>query len=120
MRKLITIFFLTTPFSASAGFVHPMDFNGSDSQKQEVIQYIQEKVKSDYCGKVDMCNATTLRMMEQQNLQAFKRATKAQNRQIMDRVIHDYCNNALDMCDYNTILMMYEQNEQAIKQELSW
>lgn len=59
-------------------------------------------------------------MMESQNLDAFKEATKAQNREVMDRVIKDYCNSGIDMCNYSNILMMYQQNEYAGKKELSW
>lgn len=120
MKSSLLIVLLAVPFSASASFVHPMDFDGSEAQKEQVIQFIKETVKKDYCGKVDMCNATTLRMMEKQNLDAFKQATQAKDRAVMDRVIKDYCNGAVDMCNYSTIKMMYDQNELASKQDLSW
>jgi hypothetical protein len=58
--------------------------------------------------------------MEEKNLKAFKEATKATNRNIMDRVIKDYCNSGLDMCNYTTILMMYKKNVQAGGKSLSW
>lgn len=120
MKKLICILFSLLSFTATAGFVHPMDFDGSDAKKAEAIQFIKDTVRHDYCEKVDMCNNTTLRMMEQENLNAFKKAAKAKDRMIMDRVIHDYCNSMVDMCNYTTILMMYEENAKASKQELSW
>ncbi len=63
---------------------------------------------------------TTLRMMEQQNLDSFKKANQATDRNIMDRVIQDYCNGDLDLCTYGTIWMMYQQNLKASKKELSW
>ncbi|MCX8582583.1 MULTISPECIES: hypothetical protein [unclassified Gilliamella] len=114
---LLSILFST---AAQAKFIHPMDFDGSDAQKQEVIEYIKDNVKKDYCEQIDMCQPSNLRMMEQENLDAFKKATKATNRKIMDQVIKDYCNSGIDMCSYSTILMMYEENNKADKEELSW
>lgn len=121
MKKYIGIAALIFSFTVQAGFVHPMDFDGSEAQKQEVVSFIQEKVKADLCdGQLDMCQPTTLRMMEQQNLKAFKRLTKAENREVMDRVIQDYCESDLDMCTYDTIQMMYQQNLKASGQTLTW
>lgn len=120
--KLVTMFItLFISFSANAGFIHPMDFNGSETQKKEVINYIQARVKHDYCNSgLDMCQNTTLRMMENQNLKAFKEASKASNRAVMNRVIKDYCNSGLEMCNYTTILMMYKQNLKAGAKSLAW
>ena len=67
-----------------------------------------------------MCQPTTLRMMEQQNLSAFKKLTKAQDRKVLDRVIKDYCDGGLDMCNYTTIEMMYQQNLKASGEQLTW
>lgn len=124
MRKLIlTCTLCTSVFSvnALANFIHPMDFTGSDKDKTEVLNYIKERVKHDYCNSgVDMCQETTLRIMEKQNLDAFKKASKATDRKIMDRVILDYCNSGIDMCNYQTISMMYDQNLKASKQEITW
>lgn len=58
--------------------------------------------------------------MEQENLKAFKEATKAQDRKIMDSVINSYCNSSVDMCTYTIILMMYKQNLNASQAQLSW
>ncbi|MFM1688124.1 hypothetical protein ACJ7VZ_06335 [Aeromonas salmonicida] len=120
-NKSVILGMMLFPLSAMAGFIHPMDFDGSEGQKQEVIKYIKDKVKQDYCdGELDMCQPTTLRMMEQQNLDSFKKANQATDRNIMDRVIQDYCNGDLDLCTYGTIWMMYQQNLKASKKELSW
>lgn len=106
---------------SAADFIHPMDFDGSEVQKKKVIDYIKNRVHKDYCqGTVDMCQPTTLRMMEKQNLDAFKKASQAKNRQIMDKVVSDYCKGMVDMCTYSTIQMMYQQNLQASQQQLSW
>ena len=124
MRAIITTLALSASiFSVNtfANFVHPMDFSGSEKEKEEVLKYIKDRVKHDYCESgVDMCQETTLRMMEKQNLDAFKKASKATDRKIMDRVISDYCHSGVDMCSYQTISMMYDQNFKASKQETTW
>lgn len=107
--------------TASTSLLHPMDFDGSQEHKDQAINFIKKRVEKDYCeGAIDMCQPSTLRMMEQQNLKAFKKSTQATNRQIMDKVISDYCNGAVDMCNYTTIQMMYEKNFKASQQELNW
>ncbi|MDP2548873.1 hypothetical protein [Oceanobacter sp. 4_MG-2023] len=119
--KSMVFFALMSAPLANAGFIHPMDFDGSEGQKAEVIQFIKSQVKKEYCsGAINMCQAMTLRMMEQQNLNAFKQATVATNRKIMDRVIQDYCHGPINMCNYQTIMMMYQQNLDASKQQLNW
>ncbi|MFW7525385.1 hypothetical protein ACODM8_14800 [Vibrio ostreicida] len=118
-----TMFVLGALLSANAfaDFIHPMDFKGSESEKKEVLNYIKERVKHDYCDSgLDMCQETTLRMMEQQNLNAFKTASKATDRKIMDKVISDYCQSGVDMCSYDTISIMYSENYKASKQETQW
>ncbi len=104
-----------------SGFVHPMNFNGSEKQRKQVINFIEARVRHDYCNsRVDMCQNTTLRMMEKANLEAFKEATQATNRSVMDRVIKDYCQSGVDMCNYKTILMMYKKNLDAGSKSLAW
>lgn len=121
MRILIMLLLTGVSGYAFAGFVHPMDFDGSESQKNEVVQYIKGQVRKDYCdGGLDMCQNTILRMMEQENLEAFKKGTRAKNRTVMDRAIKDYCNSGLDMCNYTTIMMMYDENVAAGQKELDW
>lgn len=121
MKKLLFFIFLSFFFNAYADFVHPMDFDGSEAQKNRVIKIIKDRVRKDYCESgLDMCQETTLRMMESENLKAFKQATQAKNRKIMNRVIKDYCNSGLDMCNYSTILMMYRENIKASKSSLAW
>ena len=121
MKRLATLLIASVPLLAQAGFIHPMDFDGTEAQKKEVIAYIKDRVKHDYCdGQLDMCQPTTLRMMEQQNLADFKQATQDKNRDIMDRVILDYCDGGIDMCNYNTLWMMYQENLKASSEELSW
>lgn len=121
MRKLILTCFCFFPVVAFAKFINPMEFDGSEAQKKEVIEYIKARVHKDYCeGKLDMCQDTTLRMMERENLDAFKQASQAQDKKIMDKVIKDYCRSGLDMCNYSTINMMYNENLKASKDKLEW
>lgn len=121
MKLVLGATLLFSAMTANAAFIHPMDFDGSEAQKQEVIEYIQSKVKADYCeGGIDMCRDTTLRMMEKSNLNAFKQLTQAKNRKIMDKVIKDYCKSGLDMCSYATIRMMYNKNLKASDEKLTW
>lgn len=121
MKKILGFALLLASGSTYAGFIHPLDFDGSEAQKKEVITYIKDRVKADYCdGQINMCQPTTLRMMENENLNAFKKLTKASDRQVLDGVIKDYCQRGLYMCTYTTIEMMYQQNLKANNQELSW
>lgn len=124
MKKLLlalTFLFSSTTFAAGK-FINPMDFDGSQAQKDQVVEFIKARVHKDYCeGPVDMCQESMLRMMEKKNLDDFKAATKATDRKIMDKVIKDYCENSMvDMCSYTNIWMMYQQNEKASKQSLEW
>ena len=119
MIKIAVVMLALLSFCASAGFVNPKSFDGSEAQKSEVISYVKSRVKKDYCETVDMCQPVMLRMMETENLKAFKNLTKAKNLQVLDRVIHDYC-GVVDMCSYQMIEMMYNENAQAEEQELSW
>lgn len=121
MRKIIGFALLLVSSSVFAAFVHPLDFDGSEAKKQEVIEYIKARVKADYCdGQLDMCQPTTLRMMENENLDAFKKLTKASDRKVLDRVIKDYCKSGLDMCTYSNLEMMYQENAKASGEELTW
>ncbi|EHE5993974.1 hypothetical protein JMS34_002846 [Salmonella enterica] len=121
MRKFLLIALCCFPAVTFAKFINPMDFDGSEAQKNEVIEYIKAQVHKDYCeSQIDMCRDTTLRMMERENLEAFKRATQAKDKKIMNQVIKDYCLSGVDMCNYSTIDMMYKENLKASKQNLEW
>ena len=65
-----------------------------------------------------MDNASTLRMMEKENLNAFKELLKAKNKSILKRVEKTYCD--IGMCNYSTILMMYKEESKAANQSLEW
>ena len=119
--SVTTIFCLTTSAAfAESKFIHPHDFKGTKEEQQAVTSYIKEKVKKDYSA-IGMDDPLTLRLMEKQNLDAFKKLVKdAKDKQILDLVIEKYCDSMLDMCNYSTIWLMYNQQNSASKQELEW
>lgn len=51
MKKLMLVFALMSVSLASlaAGFVHPLQFDGSEAMKNQVVQYIEQRVKTTYC-----------------------------------------------------------------------
>ncbi|WP_220459303.1 hypothetical protein [Pseudomonas sp. MD195_PC81_125] len=52
MKKLLFILTLFSAFSCSAATIlNPMDFDGSEAQKQQVIDSITATVRKDYCEK---------------------------------------------------------------------
>ncbi|MBU2714262.1 hypothetical protein [Zooshikella harenae] len=115
--SLILIIMFPLVSIAARSIIHPLDFKGSEEEKVEVINQIKESVKQTY-SQIGMADALTLRMMEKEELKAFKQLTKIKNRKLLDQVMQQYC--SIDMCNYNTILMMYNEQNQASKEELSW
>lgn len=109
------LFFPSIVFSAQ--FFHPLDFKGGAAEKKQVISYIEDNVKATYTN-IGMGDPATLRMMENEELNAFKELRKADNRKLLDSVIKTYCN--IGMCNYSTILMMYNEQVNASKKSLSW
>ncbi len=95
--------------------IHPLDFKGTDGEKEAVISFIKENVKKTY-GEIGMDDPVTLRMMENEELKSFKQLTKVDNRPILDMVIKTYC--GINMCNYNTILMMYNEQVKASQETL--
>ena len=121
MKKILGLMLVAVAFSSQAAFVHTLDFNNSAEQQKVVLDYIKEKVTHEYCdGPVDLCQPTTLRMMEKENLRSFKELTKATNRPMLDQMIENYCHSSIDMCNYITINLMYKENLKASDEELSW
>jgi len=65
-----------------------------------------------------MGDPATLRMMEKQELECFKKLTHAENKELLDDVIETY--TSIGMESYSTFWMMYEQELKASKETLSW
>jgi hypothetical protein len=112
---LALFIFSLTVFSQS--FVSPIGFMENETNKQKVIAYIKKQVKEDY-SKIGMDDPATLRMMEKENLDAFKKLTKVSNTALLKKVIKTYCE--IGMCNYTTILMMYNEQNKASQETLEW
>lgn len=119
MKKTILLLgillFASNLFAQS--FISPIDFIPNEVNKQKVISYIKKQVKDDYSA-IGMDDPSTLRMMEQENLKAFKKLTKASNTSLLKDVIKTYCD--IGMCNYSTILMMYNEQSKASQKTLKW
>lgn len=98
-------------------FVSPINYVDNEENRQKVIAFIKKQVKDDYTA-IDMGDALTLRMMEEENLKAFKELVKVKNKTLLKEVIKTYCE--IGMCNYSTILMMYKEQEKASNETLSW
>jgi hypothetical protein len=106
-----------TTFLFSQEFVSPINFVENEANKEKVLRFIKKQVKEDYSA-IGMDDPLILRMMEEENLKAFKKLTKVKNTVLLKSVIKTYCD--IGMCNYATILMMYEEQEKASQKELKW
>ena len=119
MKKLISvlIIFLFALPAFSQSFVSPIGFVQTDESKEKVLAFIRKQVYDDYT-KIGMNDPSTLRMMEGENLKAFKELIKATNIPILRDVIKKYCD--IGMCNYTTIWMMYKEEEKNSKKTTEW
>jgi hypothetical protein len=119
MKKLFLAFsiVLFTSNLIAQSFVSPIGFVSNESNKQKVISYIKKQVKDDY-SDIGMDDPLTLRMMENENLKAFKELIRVNNTSLLRDVIKTYCE--IGMCNYSTILMMYKEQNKASKKTLEW
>lgn len=107
--------FISTVYSSE--LINPLDFNGTKIEKEKVVELIEIYVKEVYT-KIGMGSDSVLRMMEKEELKAFKYLTKVKSRKLLNSVTEKYC--AIGMCTYNTIKMMYREEEKASKEKLEW
>lgn len=107
--------------AAPAGYVDPIKFDGSEEQKTQVINYIKANVHKTYCEGIGQCSASTLRMMEKEELQNFKfLAKEARNHEKEFRQVYkEYC-QGIGQCGYSTLKMMYVQEVESSSKELTW
>ena len=126
--KIIPIFlvmiFFSTP-SIAKNIIHPLDFKESEQEKENIISFIEKNIYEIYCENEmlsSMCTNSLLRMMEDDELDSFKKLTRAKEESILNNVIQTYCQNSMleDMCTYGTILVMYEDEVRASGEKLSW
>ena len=117
MKKLIIVLLFFPIISFAQGYVSPVGFQNNDYNKNKVIEYIKYDVKKTYSA-IGMDSPSTLRMMEQENLNAFKELLTAKNKSLLKKVEKTYCD--IGMCNYSTILMMYKEEERASNKSLEW
>ena len=129
MKKItlyIFLFFIIfTKPTIAKNIPHPLEFNGSEQAKKNIISFIEKNVYKIYCENEmlkSMCTNSNLRMMENEELTSFKKLTKTKEETILNNVIQTYCLNSMleDMCMYSTILMMYEEEVKASGKKLTW
>lgn len=119
MKKsiLLATLIIASTYSNASDFFYPSKFDGSSSHKSQVISFIKGNVHETYSA-IGMGDPVTLRMMEKEELNAFKRLTKVDNKPLLSRVIKQYCD--IGMCNYSTIYMMYKEQNQASSAQLTW
>jgi hypothetical protein len=118
MKKLLLLFALISSISLfSQSYISPVGFNNSDYNRSKVIEYIKYDVKKSYSA-IGMDDPSTLRMMEKENLDAFKQLLNAKDKSLLKNVEKQYCN--IGMCNYTTILMMYNEQYKASNETLKW
>jgi len=119
MKKLIPSLaaVLLTLSAFSQSFVSPIGFVETEASKADVLAFIKKQVKDDYT-KIGMNDPSTLRMMEEENLKAFKELITVTNIPLLKQVMKTYCD--IGMCNYTTILMMYKQQNKDSNKSTQW
>jgi len=118
MKKyIVVVLLISNGVLFAQSFVNPIGFVSNEPNKQKVISFIKKQVKEDY-SKAGMDDPLTLRMMENENLNAFKKLTKKTNTRLLKKVIKTYCEAG--MCNYTTILMMFNEQNKASTKTLKW
>ena len=85
MILVISMILLSSNLVAQS-FVTPINFVPTESNKQKVISFIKKQVKDDYSA-IGMDDPSTLRMMEEENLKAFKELTEVTNTPLLKKQI---------------------------------
>jgi len=117
--------FFLNEVSYAKNLLHPLSFRGSEQEKKDIIAFIEKNVHEIYCDNKllqSMCTNSILRMMEEEELNSFKKLTMAKEENILNSVINTYCTNSAleDMCMYSNILLIYEDEVQASGKKLTW
>jgi hypothetical protein len=117
MMKKIFIFLLMSSLAFSASLVNPNNFKGTQKEKNAVVAWIKQNIKEEYSA-IGMDNPSTLRMMETEDLNAFKNLTQVKDKALLEEVIKTY--SSIGMDSYNTFWMMYQEEEKAKSSSLNW
>ena len=115
MKRLLYIFLLSliTSIAYADRLSHPLDFKGTEKEKNYVVSYIKGYVKEIY-SKIGMGDPSTLRKIENEEWNSFEQLTKVNNRKLLDDVIKEYC-KIPGMCTYGAFLIMYDEKNKASK-----
>ena len=116
MKKILILLCLPM-IGFGQSFVSPINYVNNETNQKKVISYIQKDVKKTYSA-IGMDDPSTLRMMEKENLNAFKELIKVKDTSLLQKVIKTYCE--IGMCNYSTILMMYKEQNKANNETLEW
>lgn len=98
-------------------FINPMDFNGTDKEKEYIIEFIRENTKKSL-DLIGMDSDILKREMEQQQLNSFKELTKAKDRVVMENCIKNL--KMIGNYDYSLLKASYDQETSAKNKELKW
>lgn len=98
-------------------FINPMNFNGTDKEKEEVIEFIKMSTKKSL-ELIGMDSDTLKREMEQQQLDSFKELTKATDKEVMEKCIKNL--EMIGTLDYTLLKGTYDQEISAKNKELKW
>lgn len=98
-------------------FINPMNFNGTDKEKDEVIEFIKVSTKKSL-ELIGMDSDTLKREMEQQQLNSFKELTKATDKEVMEKCIKNL--EMIGTLDYTLLKGTYDQEISAKNKELKW
>ena len=111
MKRLLCIFLLSliAPITYADSLPHPLDFKGTEKEKNYVASFIKGYVEETY-SKIGMGDPTTLRNIEKEEMISFEELTKVNNRKLLDDVIKENC-KIPGMCTYSAILIMYNEKK---------
>lgn len=98
-------------------FINPMDFNGTDKEKEYIIEFIKEHTKKSL-DLIGMDSDILKREMEQQQLNSFKELTKAKDREVMENCIKNL--KMIGNYDYTLLKASYDQEMSAKDKKLEW
>lgn len=98
-------------------FIHPLDFNGSSKEKDNVIEYIEELVENQM-ALIDMKSNVVTREMEEAELTSFKNLTKAKDRELLDTLIEQL--NFTGNMSYIVLEQMYNYEIASKDEKLEW
>jgi hypothetical protein len=111
MKKLLLscAFLLVTFFMYASEFVHPLDYKGTDAEKEKLHSYIEENIK-DELKQIGLNDSDTLNMEKKEEIRSFNKLRNINDRGLLDKLIKQY--SKVDMCDYSALLSMYNAQKE--------